>query len=155
MPTAELQSLDARTTCTRLLRSDELAEKARIHHAGQSLPHRQRRGTNSLTGCRLWCSTSVMAVQKCRYRSAFSMIELNYYNTFFMTSHVPPLRLPKRSRHCPCDLNHGFLPDQARRTIQTFAVRTYGHEDKPEKSTLSAVRMPITGSSIGSVRLAA
>jgi len=97
MPTAELQALDAAHHMHPFTTNDELAEKgARIITRAKGVYLTDSEGNEILDGMAgLWCVNIGYGRQEMADVAARQMLELNYYNTFFMTSHVPAIALAK------------------------------------------------------------
>ena len=156
MPTAELQALDAAHHMHPFTTNDELAEKgARIITRAKGVYLTDSDGNEILDGMAgLWCVNIGYGRQEMADVAARQMLELNYYNTFFMTSHVPAIALAKEiAALAPGDLNHVFFAGSGSEANDTNIrmVRTYWDiKGKPEKSHIISRKNAYHGSSIGS-----
>ena len=76
------------------------------------------------------------------------MKELPYYNTFFMTTHVPAIALAQEvAKLAPADMNQIFFASSGSEANDTNIrlVRTYWAQRDSRKNPISsAARMPIT-----------
>ena len=156
MPTAELQALDAAHHMHPFTTNDELAHKgARIITGGKGVYLTDSEGNQILDGMAgLWCVNIGYGRQEMADVAARQMLELNYYNTFFMTTHVPALALAKEiASLAPGDLNHVFFAGSGSEANDTNIrmVRTYwAMKGKPEKSHFISRKNAYHGSSMGS-----
>jgi len=156
MPTAELQALDAAHHMHPFTTNDELAEKgARIITRAKGVYLTDSEGNEILDGMAgLWCVNIGYGRQEMADVAARQMLELNYYNTFFMTSHVPAIALAKEiASLAPGDLNHVFFAGSGSEANDTNIrmVRTYwAMKGKPEKSHIISRKNAYHGSSMGS-----
>ena len=159
MPTAELQALDAAHHMHPFTNNNELAEKgARIITRAKGVTLTDSEGTEILDAMAgLWCVNLGYGRPELAEAAARQMKELPYYNTFFMTSHVPAIALSaKLAELAPGDLNHTFFASSGSEANDTNIrlVRTYWHElGKPDKKVIIARHNGYHGSSVGSASL--
>ena len=159
MPTAELQALDAAHHMHPFTNNNELAEKgARIITRAKGVTLTDSEGTEILDAMAgLWCVNLGYGRPELAEAAARQMKELPYYNTFFMTSHVPAIALSaKLAELAPGDLNHTFFAGSGSEANDTNIrlVRTYWHElGKPDKKVIIARHNGYHGSSVGSASL--
>ena len=102
----------------------------------------------------LWCVNIGYGRDRLADVAARQMRELPYYNTFFMTTHIPAIALSQKlAEIAPGDLNHVFYAGSGSEANDTNIrmVRTYWAEmGKPEKSIIISRKNAYHGSSIGS-----
>lgn len=156
MPTAELQGLDAAHHIHPFSTQNDLAKRgARVITGAQGVFLRDSEGEEILDAMAgLWC-VNVGYGRKELAEAAFrQMQELPYYNTFFMTTHVPAIALAaKLAELAPGDLNHVFYAGSGSEANDTNIrmVRTYWAEKgQPERNVLLARWNGYHGSSMGS-----
>ena len=156
LPTAELQALDAAHHMHPFTTNDELAEKgARIITRADGIYLTDSEGNEILDAMAgLWCVNIGYGRDEIADVAARQMRELPYYNTFFMTSHVPVIALAKKiSELAPGDLNHVFFAGSGSEANDTNIrmVRHYWSEKgKPSKSVIISRHNAYHGSSVGS-----
>ncbi len=159
MPTAELQALDAAHHMHPFTTNDELAQKgARIITRAKGVTLTDSEGNEMLDAMAgLWCVNLGYGRPELADAAARQMKELPYYNTFFMTSHVPAIALStKLAELAPGNLNHTFFAGSGSEANDTNIrlVRTYWAElGKPEKNVIIARQNGYHGSSVGSASL--
>ena len=159
MPTAELQALDAAHHMHPFTTNNELAEKgARIITRAKGVTLTDSDGNNFLDAMAgLWCVNLGYGRDELADAAMRQMKELPYYNTFFMTSHVPAIALSaKLAELAPGNLNHTFFAGSGSEANDTNIrlVRTYWAElGKPEKKVIIARHNGYHGSSVGSASL--
>ncbi|MGR3455604.1 aspartate aminotransferase family protein [Pseudooceanicola sp.] len=156
MPTAELQALDAAHHIHPFSTQADLAKRgARVITGAQGVFLRDSEGEEILDAMAgLWC-VNVGYGRKELAEAAFrQMQELPYYNTFFMTTHIPAIALAaKLAELAPGDLNHVFYAGSGSEANDTNIrmVRTYWAEKgQPERNVLLARWNGYHGSSMGS-----
>ena len=156
LPTAELQALDAAHHMHPFTTNDELAEKgARIITRANGIYLTDSEGNEILDAMAgLWCVNIGYGRDELADVAARQMRELPYYNTFFMTSHVPAIALAKKiAELAPGDLNHVFFAGSGSEANDTNIrmVRHYWSEKgKPNKSVIISRHNAYHGSSVGS-----
>ncbi|WP_299846396.1 aspartate aminotransferase family protein [uncultured Roseovarius sp.] len=159
MPTAELQALDAAHHMHPFTTNDELAEKgARIITRAKGVTLTDSEGNDILDAMAgLWCVNLGYGRPELADAAMRQMQELPYYNTFFMTTHVPAIALSaKLAELAPGTLNHTFFAGSGSEANDTNIrlVRTYWAElGKPEKKVIIARHNGYHGSSVGSASL--
>jgi len=156
LPTAELQALDAAHHMHPFTANDELAEKgARIITRASGITLTDSEGNEILDAMAgLWCVNIGYGRDELADVAARQMRELPYYNTFFMTTHVPVIALAKKiAELAPGDLNHVFFAGSGSEANDTNIrmVRHYWAEKgKPTKSVIISRNNAYHGSSVGS-----
>ena len=156
LPTAELQALDAAHHMHPFTTNDELASKgARIITRAKGVYLTDSDGNEILDGMAgLWCVNIGYGREEMAQAAARQMQELPYYNTFFMTTHVPAIALAKELANlAPGDLNHVFFAGSGSEANDTNIrmVRTYwAMKGKPDKSHIISRKNAYHGSSMGS-----
>jgi putrescine aminotransferase len=108
LPTAELQALDAAHHMHPFSNQLKLAERgARVITRGEGVWLTDSEGNRILDGMAgLWCVNVGYGRDSMAEVAAKQMRELPYYNTFFMTTHVPVIALSaKLAEVAPGDLN--------------------------------------------------
>tara|TARA_R110002072_G_scaffold46991_9_gene130043 strand:+ start:222 stop:1619 length:1398 start_codon:yes stop_codon:yes gene_type:complete len=156
LPTAELQALDAAHHMHPFTTNDELAAKgARIITRAKGIYLTDSEGNEILDAMAgLWCVNLGYGRPEMGQAAARQMDELPFYNTFFMTSHVPAIALAKELADlAPGDLNHVFFAGSGSEANDTNLrmVRTYWAQlDQPEKSHIISRKNAYHGSSVGS-----
>ena len=158
-PTAELQALDAAHHMHPFSTQSAVAGKgARIITHGEGVWLTDSEGERILDGMAgLWCVNIGYGRTRLAEVAARQMAELPYYNTFFMTSHVPAIDLAaKLAQVVPGDLNHVFFAGSGSEANDTNIrmVRTYWAEKgQPERKVIISRRNGYHGSSVGSASL--
>lgn len=156
MPTAELQALDAAHHMHPFTTNDELADKgARIITRAKGVYLTDSEGNQILDGMAgLWCVNIGYGRPEMAEVAARQMMELPYYNTFFMTTHVPAIALAQEiAKLAPEGLNHVFFAGSGSEANDTNIrmVRTYWAEKgKTEKTHIISRKNAYHGSSVGS-----
>lgn len=156
MPTAELQALDAAHHMHPFTTNDELADKgARVITRAKGVYLTDSEGNQILDGMAgLWCVNIGYGRKEMAEVAARQMMELPYYNTFFMTTHVPAIALAQEiTKLAPEGLNHVFFAGSGSEANDTNIrmVRTYWAEKgKPGKSHIISRKNAYHGSSVGS-----
>ncbi|MDU8928052.1 aspartate aminotransferase family protein [Alisedimentitalea sp. MJ-SS2] len=159
MPTAELQALDAAHHMHPFTTGDELAAKgARIITRAKGVMLTDSEGNEILDGMGgLWCVNVGYGRDELAEVAARQMRELPYYNTFFMTTHVPAIALSQRlAELAPGDLNHVFFAGSGSEANDTNlrAVRVYwAQKGKPEKQIIISRKNAYHGSTVGAASL--
>ena len=156
LPTAELQALDAAHHMHPFTTNDELASKgARVITRAKGVYLTDSEGNEILDGMAgLWCVNIGYGRQEMAEVAARQMQELPYYNTFFMTTHVPAIALAQEvTKLAPEGMNHVFFAGSGSEANDTNIrmVRTYWAEKgKPTKSHIISRKNAYHGSSVGS-----
>ncbi|WP_420568890.1 aspartate aminotransferase family protein [Thalassovita sp.] len=159
MPTQELQALDAAHHMHPFSTQSELAEKGArvITRADGSWVH-DSEGNKILDAMAgLWCVNIGYGRQRLAEVAARQMAELPYYNTFFMTTHVPAIALSQKlAEIAPGHLNHVFYAGSGSEANDTNIrmVRTYwAQKGKSTKKTIISRKNAYHGSTVGSASL--
>jgi len=159
LPTEELQALDAAHHLHPFTRGHELAEKGvRVITRARGVTLTDSEGNELLDAMAgLWCVNLGYGRDELAEAAARQMKELPYYNTFFMTTHVPAIALAaKLAELTPYDLNHVFFASSGSEANDTNIrlVRTYWDaKGKPEKTKIITRKNAYHGSSMGSASL--
>ena len=156
LPTAQLQALDAAHHMHPFTTNNELAERgARVITRAKGVYLTDSDGNEILDGMAgLWCVNIGYGRQEMADVAARQMSELPYYNTFFMTTHVPAIALSQEiAKLAPEGLNHVFFAGSGSEANDTNIrlVRTYWAEKgKPGKTAIISRKNAYHGSSVGS-----
>ncbi len=156
LPTAELQALDAAHHMHPFTTNNELAAKgARVITRAKGIYLTDSNGNEILDAMAgLWCVNLGYGRPEMGKVAARQMDELPFYNTFFMTSHVPAIALAKELADlAPGDLNHVFFAGSGSEANDTNLrmVRVYwAQKGQPEKSHVISRKNAYHGSSVGS-----
>lgn len=159
LPTEELQAIDAAHHMHPFSNNDELAEKgARIITSAKGVTLTDSEGNQILDAMAgLWCVNIGYGRDELAEVAARQMRELPYYNTFFMTSHVPVIALGQTlAELAPGDLNHVFFATGGSDANDTNIrmVRTYwAQKGKPTKQTIISRENAYHGSTVGATSL--
>ena len=159
MPTAELQALDAAHHMHPFSTQADLAERgARVITRAEGSWIHDSEGNRILDAMAgLWCVNAGYGRQELVEVAARQMAELPYYNTFFMTTHVPAIALSARlAELAPDHLNHVFYSSSGSEANDTNIrmVRTYWAEKgKPSKSIIISRKNAYHGSTLGGASL--
>lgn len=156
LPTSELQALDAAHHMHPFTTNDELATKgARIITRAKGIYLTDSEGNEILDAMAgLWCVNLGYGRPEMGKIAARQMDALPFYNTFFMTSHVPAIALSKELADlAPGDLNHVFYAGSGSEANDTNLrmVRVYwAQKGQPEKSHIISRKNAYHGSTVGS-----
>ncbi|WP_293451170.1 aspartate aminotransferase family protein [Planktotalea sp.] len=156
MPTAELQALDAAHHMHPFTTGDEIAAKgARVITSADGVMLRDSEGNQILDAMAgLWCVNIGYGRHELADVAARQMRELPYYNTFFMTTHVPVIALSQRlAELAPEGMNHVFYAGSGSEANDTNIrmVRTFWDmKGKPSKNVIISRHNAYHGSSVGS-----
>ncbi len=159
MPTAELQALDAAHHMHPFTTNNELAEKgARVITRAKGVTLTDSEGNDILDAMAgLWCVNLGYGRPELAEAAMRQMQELPYYNTFFMTTHVPAIALSaKLAELAPGHLNHTFFAgsgSEANDTNMRLVRRYWDLKGKPEKTVFISRKNAYHGSSMGSASL--
>ena len=154
MPTKELQALDAAHHMHPFTDANELAEQgARIITRAEGVTLTDSEGHQILDAMSgLWCVNVGYGRRELVDAAARQMQELPFYNTFFMTSHVPAIALgAKLAEIAPGTLNHVFYAGSGSEANDTNIrmVRHYwASKGKPEKTVMIARKNGYHGSTL-------
>lgn len=159
MPTEELQALDAAHHMHPFSKQSELAAQGArvITRADGSWIH-DSEGNKILDAMAgLWCVNIGYGRERLAEVAARQMAELPYYNTFFMTTHIPAIALSQKlAEIAPGDLNHVFYAGSGSEANDTNLrmVRTYwAQKGKPSKKIVISRKNAYHGSTVGSASL--
>ncbi|MFK7744668.1 MAG: aspartate aminotransferase family protein [Roseobacter sp.] len=156
MPTAELQALDAAHHMHPFTSNDALEHRgARVITRAKGVYLTDSDGNQILDGMAgLWCVNVGYGRHEMAEVAARQMKELPYYNTFFMTTHVPAIALAQEVANlAPEGMNQIFFASSGSEANDTNIrlVRTYWQEKgMPEKSHIISRKNAYHGSSVGS-----
>jgi len=159
MPTEELQALDAAHHMHPFSTNAELGKRgARVITRAEGVHLTDsdgRRMLDAMAG--LWCVNVGYGRHEMAEVAARQMRELPYYNTFFMTTHVPVIALAQEvAKLAPEGLNSVFFASSGSEANDTNIrlVRTYWAEKgKPQKTCIISRKNAYHGSSMGSASL--
>ncbi len=156
MPTAELQALDAAHHMHPFSENLAVAERgARVITRAEGVYLTDSEGHRILDGMAgLWCVNIGYGRKEMAEVAARQMTELPYYNTFFMTTHVPAIALASEvAKLSPEGMNQIFFASSGSEANDTNIrlVRTYWAEKgKPSKTHIISRKNAYHGSSVGS-----
>lgn len=156
MPTADLQALDAAHHMHPFTTGDEIAAKgARVITGADGVMLCDSEGNQILDAMAgLWCVNVGYGREELADVAARQMRELPYYNTFFMTTHVPVIALSQRiAELAPERMNTVFYAGSGSEANDTNIrmVRTYWDmKGKPSKKVIISRHNAYHGSSVGS-----
>jgi len=159
MPTRELQALDAAHHMHPFTTQDALAERGvRIITRADGVWITDSDGNRIIDGMAgLWCVNVGYGRDRLAEVAARQMKELPFYNTFFMTTHVPAIALSQKlAEIAPGDLNHVFYAGSGSEANDTNIrmVRTYwAQKDKPDKKIIISRKNAYHGSTLGGASL--
>ncbi len=159
LPTKELQALDAAHHMHPFTANGDLAERgARVITRASGVTLTDSDGIKIMDAMAgLWCVNIGYGREELAEVAARQMRELPYYNTFFMTTHVPAIALAKKLADlAPGDLNHVFFSGGGSDANDTNIrlVRTYwAQKGKPSKQVIISRHNAYHGSSVGSASL--
>ena len=159
MPTHELQALDAAHHMHPFSTQDVLAKRgARVITRADGVWITDSDGNRIIDGMAgLWCVNVGYGRDRLADVAARQMKELPYYNTFFMTTHVPAIALSQKlAEVAPGDLNHVFYAGSGSEANDTNIrmVRTYwAQKGKPEKKVIISRTNAYHGSTMAGASL--
>ncbi|SMH34228.1 aspartate aminotransferase family protein [Maritimibacter sp. HL-12] len=159
MPTAELQALDAAHHMHPFTANHELAEKGvRVITRATGVRLTDSEGNEILDAMAgLWCVNIGYGRDELAEAAYRQMKELPYYNTFFMSTHVPAIALAdKLAELAPGDLNHVFFASggsEANDTNIRLVRRYWDLLGKPGKKVIISRKNAYHGTSVGSASL--
>jgi putrescine aminotransferase len=155
MPTAELQALDWAHHMHPFSTQNAVGKRgARVITRAEGVYLTDSEGHQILDGMAgLWCVNIGYGRNELADVAARQMRELPYYNTFFMTTHVPVIALSaKIAEIAPGNLNHVFYASGGSEANDTNIrmVRTYWDvKGKPGKKVIIARHNGYHGSTVG------
>ena len=156
MPTAELQAIDAAHHMHPFTANDELAAKgARVITRASGVTLTDSEGERILDAMAgLWCVNIGHGRDELAEVAARQMKELPYYNTFFMSTHVPAIALAQKlAELAPGDLNHVFFASggsEANDTNIRMVRRYWDQMGKSNKHVIISRKNAYHGTSVGS-----
>jgi len=156
LPTAELQALDAAHHMHPFSTQKGFATRgARVITSAKGVFLKDSEGIEILDAMAgLWCVNVGYGREELVEAATRQMRELPYYNTFFMTTHIPAIALSaKLAELAPGDLNHVFFAGSGSEANDTNIrlVRTYWAEKgQPQRRKIIARWNGYHGSSMGS-----
>lgn len=159
MPTEELQALDAAHHMHPFSANQAVADRgARVITRAEGVYLTDSDGNRILDGMAgLWCVNLGYGRKEMADVAARQMRELPYYNTFFMTTHVPVIALSQEiAKLAPEGMNHTFFASSGSEANDTNIrlVRTYwAVKGQPDKSHIISRKNAYHGSSVGSASL--
>ncbi|MDX5413893.1 MAG: aminotransferase class III-fold pyridoxal phosphate-dependent enzyme, partial [Rhodobacterales bacterium] len=159
MPTRELQALDAAHHMHPFTTQDVLANRgARVITRADGVWITDSDGNRIIDGMAgLWCVNVGYGRDRLAEVAARQMKELPYYNTFFMTTHVPAIALSQKlAEVAPGDLNHVFYAGSGSEANDTNIrmVRTYwAQKGKPDKKVIISRKNAYHGSTMAGASL--
>lgn len=159
MPTEELQALDAAHHMHPFSANQAVADRgARVITRAEGVYLTDSDGNRILDGMAgLWCVNLGYGRTEMAEVAARQMRELPYYNTFFMTTHVPVIALSQEvAKLAPEGMNQTFFASSGSEANDTNIrlVRTYwAVKGFPEKAHIISRKNAYHGSSVGSASL--
>jgi len=159
MPTAELQALDAAHHMHPFTTGNTLnARGARVITSAKGVTLTDSEGEKILDCMAgLWCVNIGYGREELAEAAARQMKELPYYNTFFMSTHVPAIALADEiAKLAPNDLNHVFFASGGSEANDTNIrmVRTYWQfMGKPSKQIIIGRKNAYHGSTLGATSM--
>jgi len=155
LPTAELQALDAAHHLHPFTKANGLAQRgARVITRAEGVWLQDSEGHRIIDGMAgLWCVNVGYGRRELADAAARQMMPLPFYNTFFMTTHVPAIALAKRLADlAPGDLNHVFFAgsgSEANDTNIRLVRRYWAAQGQPQKSVIISRKNAYHGSTMG------
>lgn len=159
LPTAELQALDAAHHMHPFSAQDDITKKgARVIARADGVTLTDSEGVEILDAMAgLWCVNIGYGREELAEAAARQMRELPYYNTFFMTTHVPVIALSaKIAELAPGDLNHVFYAgsgSEANDTNMRLVRHYWSAKGKPSKSIIISRKNAYHGSTMAGASL--
>ena len=158
-PTAELQALDAAHHMHPFSQNASLGERgARVITRADGVWLTDSEGHRILDAMSgLWCVNIGYGHDSLAEVAQKQMKELPFYNTFFMTTHVPVIQLAdKLAQIAPGDLNHVFFASSGSEANDTNLrmVRAYWHaKGEPERQVVISRKNAYHGSTMAGMSL--
>jgi putrescine aminotransferase len=159
LPTAELQALDAAHHMHPFSDGDALAKRGvRVITSARGVMLTDSEGQEILDGMSgLWCCNIGHGRTELADAAYQQMLQLSYYNTFFMTSHPPVIALAERiAQLSPDHMNHVFFASggsEANDTNIRMVRHYWAALGKPEKTVIISRRNAYHGSTMGGASL--
>ncbi|MGI1663715.1 aspartate aminotransferase family protein [Palleronia sp. KMU-117] len=159
LPTAELQALDAAHHMHPFSDGDALAKRGvRVITHADGVMLTDSEGKQILDGMSgLWCCNIGHGRRELADAAHAQMLQLSYYNTFFMTSHPPVIELAETiARLAPEHMNHVFFASggsEANDTNIRMVRHYWAARGKPEKTVIISRRNAYHGSTMGGASL--
>ncbi len=159
MPTHELQALDSAHHMHPFTTQDALTQRGpRVITRADGVWITDSDGNRIIDGMAgLWCVNIGYGRDRLADVAARQMKELPYYNTFFMTTHVPAIALSQKlAEVAPEGMNHVFYAGSGSEANDTNIrmVRTYwAQKGKPEKKVIISRKNAYHGSTLGGASL--
>jgi putrescine aminotransferase len=159
LPTAELQALDAAHHMHPFSDGDALAKRGvRVITSARGVMLTDSEGQEILDGMSgLWCCNIGHGRTELADAAYQQMLQLSYYNTFFMTSHPPVIALAERiAQLSPEHMNHVFFASggsEANDTNIRMVRHYWAALGKPGKSVIISRRNAYHGSTMGGASL--
>jgi putrescine aminotransferase len=159
LPTAELQALDAAHHMHPFSDGDALAKRGvRVITSAKGVMLTDSEGQEILDGMSgLWCCNIGHGRTELADAAYQQMLQLSYYNTFFMTSHPPVIALAERiAQLSPDHMNHVFFASggsEANDTNIRMVRHYWAALGKPEKTVIISRRNAYHGSTMGGASL--
>ncbi len=156
LSTADMQADDAAHHLHPFTDTLEINERgARIITEARGVYLRDSEGNSMLDAMAgLWCVNIGYGRKELAEVAYRQMLELPYYNAFFMTSHPPAIALAKKlAELMPGDLNRVFYASggsEANDTNIRLVRHYWASMGKPEKTVIIARKNAYHGSSVGS-----
>ena len=155
LPTAELQALDAAHHMHPFTDNGALATRGvRVITGGKGVWLNDSDGNRILDGMAgLWCVNIGYGREELAEVAARQIRDLSYYNTFFMTTHIPAIALAaKLAELAPGDLNHVFFAgsgSEANDTNIRLVRRYWDIKGHPAKRVIISRKNGYHGSTMG------
>lgn len=159
LPTHELQALDASHHLHPFTDTAQInARGTRVITKAEGVYLTDSEGVNLLDAMAgLWCVNIGYGRRELAEVATRQMIQLPYYNTFFMTSHPPVIELSaKLATLAPGDLNRVFFAgsgSEANDTNLRFVRHYWASMGKRDKTIIIARKNGYHGSTVGSASL--
>ncbi len=159
MPTHELQALDSAHHMHPFTTQDALSQRGpRVISRADGVWITDSDGNRIIDGMAgLWCVNVGYGRDRLADVAARQMKELPYYNTFFMTTHVPAIALSQKlAEISPEGMNHVFYAGSGSEANDTNIrmVRTYwAQKGKPDKKVIISRKNAYHGSTLGGASL--
>ena len=158
-PTAELQALDAAHHLHPFTTGNDInARGARIITSAKGVVLTDSEGEQLIDGMAgLWCCNIGHGRRELADVAHAQMLQLSFYNTFFMTSHPPVIELSEKiASLAPEGMNHVFYASggsEANDTNIRLVRHYWALQGKPEKTVIIARKNAYHGSTLGGASL--